>query len=104
MIKYVLIVITLDVVSGVLKSIIKKRTLSKSFYDGILKKFSLLVMIALSFIIDEVVAGAGAVYVMVQTFIIACESLSILENVGECGAPIPGKLKDVLEVLKNESK
>ena len=35
-------------------------------------------------------------------FYIADECLSIIENAGLCGLPIPKKLKDVLEVLKRE--
>lgn len=102
LVKVLLALVVLDVITGFTKSVIHQTTISKSFFIGILKKVSVFFVIALVFVIDPIIEMQGSLFNTVNLFFIASEGLSILENAGECGVPIPEKLRNVLKVLKEE--
>ena len=61
----------------------------------------ILVIIAVASIIDRLIPDANsAIRSAVIMFYILNEALSILENAGEIGIPLPKKLKQAIEVLK----
>ena len=101
--KSLLIIICIDYLTGVLSAIYNKKLNSKIGFKGILKKFSYFCIIALSVIIDEVLGQTGVIRSLVIYFFVANDGISILENVGEMGIPLPQKLTEVLEQLKNKS-
>ena len=101
--KSLLIIICIDYLTGVLSAIYNKKLNSKIGFKGILKKFSYFCIIALSVIIDEVLGQTGVIRSLVIYFFVANDGISILENVGEMGIPLPQKLIEVLEQLKNKS-
>lgn len=101
--KSLLIIICIDYLTGVLSAIYNKKLNSKIGFKGILKKFSYFCIIALSVIIDEVLGQTGVIRSLVIYFFVANDGISILENVGEMGIPLPQKLVEVLEQLKNKS-
>lgn len=102
LVKVLLALVVLDVITGFSKSVIKQTTISKSFFIGILKKVSMFFVVAMVFVIDPVIDMGGSLFNTVNMFFIASEGLSILENCGECGVPIPEKLRNVLKVLKDK--
>jgi toxin secretion/phage lysis holin len=53
-------------------------------------------------LVDRVTGESGAIRTLVIYYFVANEGLSILENLGECGLPIPKKLKEALKALKKE--
>lgn len=56
-------------------------------------------------IVDINVIGEGHVLKSVTiVFYIANECISLIENAGRLGVPVPKKLLDVLEQLKNKGK
>lgn len=97
------IVMGLDYITGVCKAIKQKKLNSKAGLLGILKKFGYLVIVALAVIIDRMVGDTGAVRTMVIYFFVANDGLSILENWGAIGLPLPKKLFEVLEQLKRDN-
>lgn len=101
--KSLLIIICIDYLTGVLSAIYNKKLNSKIGFKGILKKFSYFCIIALSVLIDEVLGQTGVIRSLVIYFFVANDGISILENVGEMGIPLPQKLVEVLEQLKNKS-
>lgn len=102
-IQTLLIVMALDYITGVCKAIKQKALNSKAGLLGFLKKFGYLVIVALAVIIDRVAGDTGVVRTMVIYFFIANDGLSILENWGAIGLPLPKKMFEVLEQLKNEN-
>lgn len=96
----VLICVVLDVLSGVVKSFVNKKTFSETFYVGIVKKISIFFLIALAYLVDLYLNMNKALFTSINVFFISCEGLSILENCGEIGVPLPNKLKEALEVMK----
>ena len=98
-----LLVMALDYVTGVCKAIKQKKLNSKAGLLGILKKFGYLVIVALSVVVDHLAGDTGAVRTLVIYFFVANDGLSIIENWGAIGLPLPQKLKELLEQLKNDN-
>ncbi len=84
--------IVIDYISGIIAAIIEKKLSSRKGLAGILKKGMFLLVVAVGHIVDHAVGGEGALRSLVIGFLIANEGLSILENCGRCGLPIPKKL------------
>jgi toxin secretion/phage lysis holin len=99
-----LIAIILDYVSGMLKAFITKQVSSKVGFKGILKKVSILLVVMLAVLIDRVTGETGAIRTLVVYYFVANEGLSVLENLGQAGVPIPQSIKKALKALKKESK
>lgn len=97
-----LIMIILDYISGIASAIYNKNLDSKIGLKGILKKFMYLVIVCVSVIIDKIVGNTGAVRTLVIYFLVANDGLSIIENMGKMGIPLPKKLIDTLNQLKNK--
>lgn len=97
------IVMALDYITGICKAIKQKKLNSKAGLLGILKKFGYLVIVALAVVIDRMAGDTGVVRTMVIYFFVANDGLSIIENWGAMGLPLPKKLFEVLEQLKNEN-
>lgn len=99
-----LIAIVLDYISGIIKAYVTKELSSKIGLKGILKKVGVLLIVMLSVLMDRVTGETGAVRTLVIYYFVANEGLSILENLGQAGVPIPESIKKALKVLKKENK
>ena len=97
-----LVMIILDYISGIASAIYNKNLDSKIGLKGILKKFMYLVIVCVSVIIDKIVGNTGVVITLVIYFFVANDGLSIIENMGKMGIPLPKKLIDTLNQLKNK--
>ena len=94
----------LDYVTGVIIAIINKKLSSEVGFKGLAKKFLILVFVAVGHILDAYVLGDMAVTMTaVMLFYIANEGVSIIENAALLGLPVPKKITDILEQIKNKS-
>jgi toxin secretion/phage lysis holin len=94
-----LVVLTcLDIVSGISAGIIFQNVSSRVAWTGFTKKIGTYVIIALAVQLD-ILLGTSVLRQMTVGFFITVEGISILENWGRCGLPLPQKLRDVLEQL-----
>ena len=98
-----LTVIVLDYLTGVCKAIYNKKLNSGIGFKGIVKKLGYLIIVAVSVELDRIAGGTGAIRTLVIYFFVANEGISIVENWGSMGLPLPQKIIDVLEQLKNEN-
>ena len=98
-----LIVIGLDYLTGVCKAIYNKKLNSTISFKGIVKKIGYLIIVAVAVELDNITGNTGAIRTLVIYFFVANEGISILENWGSMGLPLPQKIFDVLEQLKNEN-
>ena len=101
--KTLLILMVLDYITGICKSIVNKKVNSIIGLKGIIKKVGYLILVSLSFLLDGVVGDTGAIRNLVVYFFVANEGISILENWGAMGLPLPSKILEVLEQLKKEN-
>lgn len=93
----------LDYITGLISAYIAKNLSSSVGFKGIAKKVFIMVLVAVGHILDAHVLGGGAVCrSAVIGFYLANEGISILENSGKIGLPLPEKLIDVLEQLRKD--
>lgn len=97
--------IILDYISGVIAAAVEKRLSSEVGAKGIAKKIFMLLIVALANIVDINVIGDGHVLKTVTVVFYICnECISLVENAGRIGVPVPKKLLDVLEQLRDKDK
>jgi len=95
--------VTLDYITGLIKGIVLKKLDSGIGFRGLMKKVVIFVLVALSTVVERVIPESNqAVRSAVILYYIANESLSIMENAGEMGIPMPNVLKKVITRLQGE--
>lgn len=95
--------VIIDYVTGVMCATEAKNLSSEIGFRGIFRKVLIFLLVGIANILDVQVIGAGAVLrTAVVFFYLSNEGISILENAGHIGLPIPTKLKDILEQLHNQ--
>ena len=100
-----LVLMTLDYITGVMCAIVDKRLSSAVGFKGIMKKCVVLMLVGVANIIDVHVVGTGsALRGAVICFYMSNEGLSLLENAAYIGLPIPDKLREILEQLHERKK
>ena len=103
-IQSLLIVIVIDYLTGIASAIYNKELSSKIGFKGIIKKFSYLLVVALSVVIDNLLGQSGLIRSLVIYFFVANDGLSIIENMAEMNIKLPQKLIDALEQLKKKGE
>ena len=100
-----IVLMTLDYVSGVMCAIIDKKLSSAVGFRGVCKKVFILMLVGVAHIIDLHVVGTGsALRGAVICFYMSNEGLSLLENAAHIGLPIPDKLRDILAQLHDKER
>lgn len=103
---YALIVfVAVDYITGVMCAVIDRKLSSAVGFKGIFRKVLIFLLVGIANIIDVQVVGTGAVLrTAVIFFYISNEGVSLLENAGHLGLPIPEKIKTVLEQLHDRAE
>ena len=97
--------VVIDYITGVMCAIVDKNLSSEVGFKGICKKVLIFMMVGIGNIIDVQVLGqAGVLRTAVIFFYLSNEGVSMLENAGHLGLPIPAKLKEVLEQLHDRTE
>ena len=97
--------VVIDYITGVMCAIVDKKLSSEVGFKGIFKKVLIFILVGVGNIIDVQVLGqAGVLRTAVIFFYLSNEGVSLLENAGHLGLPIPAKLKAVLEQLHDRSE
>lgn len=97
--------ITVDYITGVMCAVTDRRLSSEIGFKGICRKVIILTLVGVGSILDHQVVGSGSVLrTAVIFYYLSNEGISILENAAHLGLPVPEKLKNVLEQLKNDKK
>lgn len=99
-----LLAIVFDYISGMIKAYHTRTISSKIGFHGIVKKVGVLLIVMLGVLVDRVTGNTGAVRTLVIYYFVANEGLSVIENLGQSGVPIPDSIKKALKALKKESK
>lgn len=105
-----IIFMVIDYATGVITALCNKSTKtpsgglsSKAGFRGLLKKAAMLGLVIVANTCDYVMDTHGVRQVMTYA-LIANELLSILENAGLLGIPVPNRVKHVVEVLRGEEE
>jgi toxin secretion/phage lysis holin len=95
--------VVLDYLVGLIAAWTEKSLSSKVGFRGIAKKMLLFVPIAICYALDQVL-GQEILRSLAIFFYIANEGLSIIENLGRAGVPVPAALGDALEQMKRKGE
>lgn len=97
--------VVIDYLTGIMVAVLEKKLSSEIGFRGIFKKILIFILVGIGNIIDVYIIGNGsAVRTAVIFFYISNEGISIFENIGKIGLPIPEKLKRTLEQINEEDK
>ncbi|MEG1525673.1 MAG: phage holin family protein [Clostridia bacterium] len=100
-----IVMVSVDYITGLIKAAIKKELSSEIGWKGLLKKVCTFLLVAVATVADNVINSThGALRAAVIMYYIANEALSIAENAGEMGVPIPPKLRSALRQLKSHGE
>ena len=98
-----LILMTIDYITGIMCAIVDKQLSRAVGFKGICKKVLILMLVGVAHIVDMHVVGTGeALRSAVICFYLSNEGVSVLENAGRLGLPIPEKLKAILAQLHDK--
>lgn len=103
LLKTIVALAILDYVTGWIKGTYQKKLSSDICFKGILKKIVMFIIIAVAFIIQELMGGNIPLREIVIVFYICNEALSLLENAAVF-VPIPEQLKEILLQLREKNK
>lgn len=92
-----------DYVTGVLKGYFLKKLDSDMGFWGIVKKFIMLIIVSMAYVLSNLVEPVLPLREIVIVFFISNEGISILENAAVF-IPIPDELKKALNKLREENE
>ncbi len=99
----IIALMALDYITGIFCAVSTKTLSSEIGFKGLVKKLMILVIIAVGHLVDAYIIGTGSAFMTaVILFFAANEGISILENAALLGLPVPEKLRNVLEQLKDK--
>lgn len=97
--------VVIDYITGVMCAIADKKLSSSVGFKGICRKVLIFLLVGIANILDVQIIGTGSVLrTAVIFFYISNEGVSLLENAGHLGLPIPVKIKTVLEQLHDRAE
>ena len=97
--------VVIDYITGVMCAGIDHKLSSEVGFKGICRKVLIFLLVGIANILDVQVIGTGSVLrTAVIFFYISNEGVSLLENAGHLGLPIPKKMKEILEQLHDRSE
>lgn len=91
----------LDIVTGVFKAIKNENLWSRKSLFGYARKILVLVVIILANVIDQILGLQGAVTYATVLFYIANEGLSIIENLAVVGVLVPKNIAEKLNSIES---
>lgn len=99
--------VVIDYITGMLASALKGELRSNVGLLGVARKVFIFAMVTVAHLIDLLLIENGVessevVMTMVIVFYAINEILSITENAGRIGLPVPEYIKNAIEILKNK--
>ena len=98
-----LVIMVLDCLTGVIKAIYTKTMSSEIGFKGLLKKITILIIVALSNVLQQITGDNVAIREIVIMFYVANEGISVLENVAVIYPRMPKAIKDILLQIRDSN-
>jgi toxin secretion/phage lysis holin len=96
--------VIIDYVSGLLASATEGKLSSKIGFRGIAKKLMIFCLVAAGHLVDRAIGDGHIIGDTVIFFYLGNELLSILENAGRTGLPVPNQIKNAVQILKGKGE
>ena len=98
-----LVFVVVDYLTGLMAAFIQKKISSEVGFRGICRKVAIFCLVGIAHILDTQVIKTGSVLrTAIVFFYLSNEGISILENITIIGLPVPQKLRDVLEQIREK--
>lgn len=98
-----LVFVVVDYLTRLMAAYIQKKISSEVGFRGICRKVAIFCLVGIAHILDAQVIKTGSVLrTAIVFFYLSNEGISILENITIIGLPVPQKLKDVLEQIREK--
>lgn len=94
----------IDYLSGILASGVEGKLSSKIGFKGIAKKLMIFFLVAVGHLIDKALGDGGMIQNAIIFFYLGNELLSIVENAGRTGLPVPNQIRNAVDVLKGKGE
>ena len=101
MLSVLLAFVVIDYTSGVYASWKEGNLSSRAGIEGIARKVFMFAMIAVAHLVDSALGDRHLFRDATIFFYLANELLSIIENAGRAGLPVPETIRRAVDVLKN---
>ena len=96
--------VVVDYITGVMCAANDHKLSSEVGFRGICRKVLIFLLVGIGHVLDTQIIGTGSVLrTAVIFFYLSNEGVSLLENAGHLGLPIPEQLKTVLEQLHDRA-
>ncbi|ATA61073.1 DNA primase [Geobacillus stearothermophilus] len=100
-----LALVIVDYITGIVASAMEGALSSQVGFRGIVRKLLVFVLVAAAHLVDVAIGwNMHLIRNAIVFFYIANEFISIVENAGRAGVPIPSVLRKAIELLKDEIK
>nr|WP_255781235.1 phage holin family protein [Geobacillus sp. YHL] len=100
-----LALVIVDYLTGIAASAVEGKLSSQVGFRGIIRKLLIFILVAASHLVDLAIGwNMHVIRDAIIFFYIANEFISIVENAGRAGVPIPSVLRKAIELLKDEIK
>ena len=104
LVQILVIFIVIDYLTGISKAWILKEVSSQKGLRGIVKKLALISLVVVAAKLDFLLGANGFIRNTIIYSLITNETISILENAGHIGIPIPQQFLQALDKLKSKTK
>lgn len=105
LINILLIFVVVDWLTGWAAAWIKHELRSRVGFEGIARKAAIFLVVTISHFVDIIVTGGtGIIQDAVIFFYLANELLSITENLGRMGVPMPDTLRNAVKIFESKSE
>jgi len=94
----------LDYATGMLASGYEGKLSSKVGFRGIAKKLMIFCLVAVGHLVDKAIGDGSMIQSAIIFFYLGNELLSILENAGRTGLPVPENIANAVQILKGKGE
>ena len=94
----------IDIVTGVMRAMVTRSVNSKMGYKGFIRKAGIMLVIIIANLLDLLTNGEFLFRNLTVLFYVSLESVSIIENLGHIGVPLPEQISKYLKQLSDKGR
>ena len=104
LLEILILFVVIDFITGIIASAVCGELNSEIGLIGITKKVFIFIIIVVAYKIDSILGSSHFLQDSVTLFYLSNKLLTIIENSGRIGMPIPTVVKQAVEILRNKGE